>query len=251
VPLLGLYGTWRGWRSAEDAKTKRDWTTVAVLLGGAFLLSLFVRRAESVAQLYALGGCASLLLAVLPHVRRVRWVALRAPLTAAVIALPLPAPAMIRTAVDEVRLQEAASRPSGAAPAANLTLCDTRDNLAGLARLRPSRLLAPVDLGSALLAYTPHATMSGGYHRSNLAMRGVISTFLGSSGEALAYVRAHRVDLVVMCRHIGETDRYLRLSPNGFMAQLEAGQAPPWLDPVPLPGKPNLQVWRVNLSSPH
>jgi hypothetical protein len=245
TPIVGAVGTWLAWRGAAGREEARHWATIGLLLIAATGVALLVHRAEAVAHLYALPGCGFLLLNLLPRVRALRSAAARVPLTIAVFLLPWPAPAMIAMIklVDEPEAW-APSSSSGNGNSRSET-CTGPGGLSRLAKLPPARILAPIDIGPAILAGTGHSVMAAGYHRNDEAMRDVITVFLGTPERAGAFVQARGIGLVAYCRDLAEIDRYLVGSPDGFMARLERGEAPDWLEPVPLADAPGLRVWRV------
>jgi hypothetical protein len=100
-------------------------------------------------------------------------------------------------------------------------------------------------MGPALLAATPHSVMAAGYHRNHEAMRDVILAFLGPEERARSFAEARSVSLIVYCSNLMETERYMNGAPDGFMARLNRGQVPAWLEPVPGAGSSTLKVWRI------
>ena len=96
-----------------------------------------------------------------------------------------------------------------------------------------------------ILVSTPHSVVAGGYHRNDEAMRDVISAYMGPPERARALVKARGIGFVVHCHGLLEANRYLKRAPDGFMAKLERGEAPDWLEPVPAAGGADLAVWRV------
>jgi hypothetical protein len=102
-----------------------------------------------------------------------------------------------------------------------------------------------MDIGPGIIATTGHSVMAGGYHRNDEAIRDVILAFMGTPEEARRYVEAHGIGLVAYCGGLPEIERYRARSPGGFMARLERGETPSWLEPVQVQGTSDLRVWRV------
>jgi hypothetical protein len=94
TPLIGAVGTFYGWRAAKGREAAA-WASVALLLASATGVALLVQRAEALAHLYALPGCAWLLVTLLRRVARLSQAAARIPLTVMVFLMPSPAAAMI------------------------------------------------------------------------------------------------------------------------------------------------------------
>ncbi|HYI03890.1 MAG TPA: hypothetical protein VD858_03315 [Reyranella sp.] len=240
APILGAVGTWLGWRGAADAAAARRWATTAFLLAGSFMIGLAVVRAFGVANLYALPGCAFLLLRLLRRVRPIQKVALRLPLTMGVIMLSTPTFAVIGTE----RIKKSAVASTAALPEKQVQ-CVSPEGMSGLVAMPPARILAPLDIGPALLAMTPHSTMATGHHRNDEIMQQVIKLWLSDAENARRFVKARGIEMVVYCRFLDEVRIYAADSPKGFMAQLERGEVPDWLEPVQVEGSRNLRVWRV------
>ena len=93
-------------------------------------------------------------------------------------------------------------------------------------------IFTPIDLGTSVLLRTPHRIFAGPYHRNVQGIDLVTDVFMGSPDTARAKIEAMGADHVLYCRGLIETVRYAKLRPEGFAAQLEAGQIPAWLTPV-------------------
>jgi hypothetical protein len=50
---------------------------------------------------------------------------------------------------------------------------------------------------------------------------------------------------VLSCPKSSTTTIFMSEVPNGFYGQLERGQVPKWLQPVPLPKDSPFKMWRV------
>ena len=239
--LIGGIGTWVAWRTSRAPEEARRWGTFATLFAGAFVLSVLVFRAQGIAHLYAMIGCAALLQALLARLRSVKPSALRIPLTVLAVALPSPIPAGEGTAYLQMnraqREQLKASLARGD--------CASAAGLAGLARRSGTLVLAPLDLGPAMLVFTPHSVVASGYHRNGVAMHDVITAFSGTAGQAEDVVRRHGAAMLAYCRDRPEVELYQKVGPRGFMAQLERGRVPAWLEPMRVAGSPDLRVYRI------
>lgn len=96
----------------------------------------------------------------------------------------------------------------------------------------PMRIFTPIDLGMSVLSRTPHDVFAGPYHRNVQGIERVTSVFMGAPEEARGKLLAMGASHVLYCQGLNETARYGALSPNGFAALLEEGEAPEWLVPV-------------------
>ncbi|PSJ40685.1 hypothetical protein [Allosphingosinicella deserti] len=239
LPLIAIPGTWIGYRTAADDRARRDWTTLAFMFASALAIAFLVFRAGAVAQLFALPGAATLALAAIRRAQALKWVLLRVPFSAAVGMLPLP----VLPALALNRVSPTAAIPSGG-PVGDE--CDGPIAIAALRALPPSRLLAPLNVGPALLNYTRHSTLAAGYHRSNLAMRDAMLAFMSPPERSAQILRAHAVHYVLICATGAETGNYATDRPGGLMARLRDDKAPEWLERVPVAGASNMRIWKVN-----
>lgn len=131
------------------------------------------------------------------------------------------------------------------APRMQQTACNSRQALQPLAALPPGTVLAPSDLGSPLLRFTPHRVLSAPYHRNQAGMLTELNTGLAMPAEAIAFLRGAKVDYVVFCPGEIQTKDLARLKPDGFYGSLMAGRVPAYLEPLNHPGKGDPEIFRV------
>lgn len=133
---------------------------------------------------------------------------------------------------------------AGRAPAtADANACRMPQAFAGLARLPAGRVMTPIDLGSHLLAWTPHSVVAAPYHRDQDGVRDAFRFFNDPIAEARAILARRGVGLVVICPGMPEVAGLRDAAPDSFARLYAAGALPAWLVPLPLPGP--LQVYRV------
>lgn len=125
--------------------------------------------------------------------------------------------------------QPAAEAGSGSDAATVADACWADASFARLAALPAGNVLAVSDLGSPILANTPHRVLAGSYHRNIDGNRAMADAMLGKAAAAEAVVRTYGIDYVALCRGNVESRNYAALEPAGFMADLMAGRAPAWL----------------------
>lgn len=119
---------------------------------------------------------------------------------------------------------------------------------ADLAGLPPERIMTPIDLGAHMLLHTPHAVVSGPYHRNRDGLRDVV-TFLMQPLEAQRPMLAERgIGLVVTCN--GLSEMHLEgAAPDSFIALSAQDRLPAWLVDQSLPDSP-LRVYAVLPQTP-
>jgi hypothetical protein len=214
IPLLtGLAGVCLAvWRSKDEARLR--WLVWLALSLVALSVAAFRIGTVQTAQLITSMG-AVYLLSLLPE----RWRALRVPgaFALSVVALALVIPA---------------DRPASAD--AQPAQCRRPQDAAGLTLLPEGRMLAPIDEGAYLLAFTQHAIVAAPYHRNNEGNRLEAQAFALPAHEALQLLRSHEVDYVAIC------GRERRDSP--LIATLIAGL--PGATKLEVAG--NYQAWRID-----
>lgn len=236
-PLAGLAGTIMAVRSSTGP-ARAEWVTMLALLAASTLLALLVMRTGATANALALPGGAVLLQALLTRARAVTALGTRIAATAGALIASTPGLA----AFSLFGLPNDQPAPTTGAP--TRPACESGHEIADLAALPTSTLFAPVDVTPALIAWTPHRAIAGGYHRNAPAIGRVFRTFLGSPAAARRIIAESGAFYVVGCPGEAETELYKHMAPNGFWAQLERGERFDWLQPVTIPNSPVL-AWRV------
>jgi hypothetical protein len=227
----------RGSRTESGA-----WLVYAAYLLLAVATMLIQIRASRMATLVAVPGCAAFIASVRlwylarPAVPRVvglalSWIASAGIIVAALAAAAtaaLPAPPGRATAGDRVSLRQ----------------CLAPEAFVPLAAMQPARLMAPIDLGSHLLAFTPHEVVGAPYHRNQDGVRDTFAFFNGPLHEARALLDRRGITLVVICPAMPEVHGLADADPNSFAKLYAAGTLPAWLVPES-PADAPLQVYRV------
>ncbi len=243
-PLLSL------WPTAPSMVVA---TAAPVLLG--FFAALFFawrtgglarRRWLLVSALVAIGFSAGMWqMRVFTSVTPLAMVPLAAAIAALVQRLDVSAPLRVALAgviaalVSPVGLALALPSkddPDGGAERA----CLSPQVLEPLAALAPTRVAASFDLGSHILAHTPHSVFAAPYHRDVHGNRVVADAFRAPPEKAEAILRKAGAGLVVWCPHAKPVSPLVTKAPNGLAAGLARGEAPAWLERKTLPGTPLL-----------
>lgn len=121
--------------------------------------------------------------------------------------------------------------------------CLAPDAYQTLAGLPAGRVMAPVDLGSHVLAHTPHSVFGAPYHRNQAGIIAALGSLSSPVAEARVVIRKHRSTYVALCTQGADISGLVAHAPGGLAAQLLAGKAFDWLDPVA--GTGPIKVWRV------
>lgn len=125
------------------------------------------------------------------------------------------------------------------------TACYDRQDYAELAKQAPGRVLAPTNLGSAILLHTPHSVLAGPYHRNQNGNRLALQALIGDPQAAHAMLQGTDVTLLAWCPGNPESRSLAERAPAGLAANLMKGNIPSWLQPTPPGADGNLIVYRV------
>ena len=241
TPLIALVAAIRLAAKSRDW-LRQFWFDYAVILAGAFAVSIFVSRAGAVACVLAAPPLAWQLRQWLRAIRTMEQPAPRMVAMVGVVCALLPAfPAILLANAMPARAS------LGGVPDVAVKAVDCRMQDAGpaLARLPKGEFFAPMDIAPELLLTTDHTVIATGHHRGNAGMRVLMETALGSQDDAKAALAQRGTAYVALCPALGEARMYAKIAPEGFVAGLVAGNAPDWLEPVALDQGNGLKVWRI------
>jgi hypothetical protein len=122
--------------------------------------------------------------------------------------------------------------------------CLRSSSVAILKKLPTGRVMAPIDLGPAILAETDHDIFAAPYHRNNAGNLLMLESMLAPPSAALKQLSDHQVDYLVLCSAAPD-DNIIRLAPGGLNAALVRGELPGNLEPIDLGPEANISAWRV------
>jgi hypothetical protein len=218
-------------------RTLEGWSYCA-LLAGAIAIGLAMTRAGAFANLLAIPGAVGLVPAL---IRRTEpWpVALRILPRAGAILLLSPFAAQSTPAL-------VAPHHAGRTAAPRSPDCGSVDGMAPLDRLPVTTVLAPLELGPAVVAGSHHFAVTGPYQRDPDALEDVLRFFTSDPATAQAIAAGRHAGLLLFCPTGGEITSMAKVAPHGLAARLEQGSPPRWLHPVALPGVSGLHVYRIS-----
>jgi hypothetical protein len=122
--------------------------------------------------------------------------------------------------------------------------CQTVSDVASMARLPKGRVMAPIDLGPAILVDTDHTVFAAPYHRDNDGIAAMLKLMLAPVPTAHQILSDRGVDYVVICSAAPEQD-FVKLAPDGLAARLGRNETPDFLEPLDLDLTHKISVWRV------
>lgn len=241
LPIIGLIGaiiaTWRA------ARTDRFAAWAAVLLFTLFAggLMLWQVRAGGAAQLLAVPGAVALGWIVFPWCLGHRSVLVR--VFGTVAAFMIVSGAFVGFVVKYGVPDKPTVRTKSINRAS--AWCPTIPALSPLNRLTPQTIFTFVDLGPRLITVTHHSAVAGPYHRNGNAILDVQHAFSRTPDEFRAIAKRRGATLLLICPNMPESTIYSVRHRKGFYARLIKGEVPAWLEPVALPTKSPLKLWRI------
>ena len=242
-PLLALAVV--RWLVTRGPRQGRDrWLVYAVFLILALATMLIQIRASRMVTGLAVPACAWLILAARhrylarPNLSRI------AALLASWLASAGMAVALVVLGITHLFPGVAGGGPATSEALGDRRQCVMPDAFASLAAIPPERLMTPVDLGSHMLAFTPHHVVAAPYHRNEAGVRDAFAFFNGPIEAGRDILERRGVTLVVTCAALPEmrglpdaaADSFVRLAPEGAL--------PAWLVETGPPGE-TLRVYAV------
>lgn len=240
VSVIGVIGSvvtlWR------ERKTERamPWLLVTLLSLFAALLLLWQTRAGPASQLLGTIGATALAFQLMRWTLAHRLMLVR--ILGSVAVFVIVSGEFAQMIVNNVPNKVSAFRHK--VDLANRR-CPTLPALRPIDALPPQTIMTFVDMGPRLIAMTHHSAIAGPYHRAGSDILDVQHSFRAIDPEvAHEVMRRHGATLLLLCPGMSESTVYSSEDPNGFYVQLNKGQVPAWLVPVPLPDKSPFKLWR-------
>jgi hypothetical protein len=103
-----------------------------------------------------------------------------------------------------------------------------------------------LNIGTSILMFTHHHPMAGLYHRNIDADVAALDLLQAQPAAAQAIAAQNKVGLIAVCPSDLETEKILKLAPNGLLAQIQDGAIPDWLTETPAPAASKLRIFTVN-----
>ena len=218
-------------RSASPERT--GWIIAIAALAALIGLSLWEVRGAAGASMLAAPVLAASLATLWPCLASARNLVL-----ASLIVSP------VSLAVAGVTAQPLIDSVVKPPPPIDQSPCRSMSDVASLKRLPKGRVMAPIDLGPAILAETDHEVFAGPYHRNNDGDAALIRLMLAPLPEAQRILSDRKVDYLVTCATVPDQNT-IKLAPDGLEAHLARGEAPDFLERLHLNPADKIAVWRV------
>ena len=242
LPVTGILG-WAllAWRNRIDRDLLRRTIAAAVPAFIAMLLLAWQTRTGPAAQMLAVVGAVSIIWVLAPIADRLRQpfrtlgvVAVALIGLGAVIPFGMKLAPPQKSTEREIRI-ERANR-----------LCNFINSYRPIAELPKGRVFTFVDYAPRLITLTHHDSVMGPYHRNGEQIADAMKAFRGTAEQAREIFAKYRSDYLLTCPNSSTTTIFLSEAPKGFYAQLDKGQVPDWLTPLPLPEDSPFRIWRIS-----
>lgn len=122
--------------------------------------------------------------------------------------------------------------------------CSAGDAWVQVDRQPSGTIMAGTNVAAYVIGATHHATMGAGYHRNDAGNMAMYRFFLAPPERARVLGHLAHADYVLFCPGDFDEMRVAQTFPASLAAQLAAGRAPAWLEPLPLTGTP-LRFYRI------
>jgi len=242
LPITGAIG-WSLliWLRRGDRELLRR-TIGAAMPGFAALLLLFWQtRTGPAAQMLATVGAATLAWTLLPPLWNSRVSAVRViGTTAAVIVC---AGALVPLILNLVPAEK--TTPFQKSIGVANRLCASLWGLHPIAQQPRGMVMTFVDLGPRLITVTHHDAVTGPYHRNGEQIADVMKFWRGDAAQARAIAAKYKATYVLSCPNSSTATIFMSETPKGFYMQLEHGQVPGWMKPIPLPKDSPYRMWKI------
>ena len=246
LPVIGIIGaciaTWR----ARGTEKFNGWMPVLLFCSFAAAMLLWQARAAPAAQLLAVPGATALACIILPWCLGHRSIFVR--VLGTVVAFMGVSGLFSGIAISYFKIDPPSKRVQQVNNASGR--CPTIPALAPLDKLPAQTVFTFVDLGPRLITVTHHNAIAGPYHRNGDAILDVQHAFKGTPENFRAIAKRHGATLLLICPNMAESTIYRTRAPGGFYDQLAHNKVPGWLEPVPLPEKSPLRLWKIRYDAP-
>jgi hypothetical protein len=238
---------------------RRDPVQLRRIIGAAMpgiiasLLLLWQTRTGPASQMMAAVGAAALVWTIMPPIWNYRWPQVTLPGKAGTVSMQPVAAALgiilcVGAAVPFVLdfIPEDPPTPYEKAIGKANGLCASLWGLHPIALVPKGLVFTFVDLGPRLITVTHHDAITGPYHRNWRQIVDVMNAWRGSAEQAHEImVDKYHSNYVLSCPDSSTTTIFMSEAPQGFYGQLQRGDVPKWLQPVPLPSDSPYRMWKV------
>lgn len=243
LPVTGTIG-WAvlAWRNRKDRDLLCRTLGAAAVAITPMLMLFWQIRTGPAAQMLSAVGAVAIIWVIGPPIDRLRnrYLSVVGLIVVALVGLGVIVPLVL------VFLPKGKASAGEIAVGRANALCNLIGEYHPIALLPKGKVFTFIDLAPRLIAVTHHDSIMGPYHRNGQQIADVMNAFRGSADQAHAIISGkYHSDYLLTCPHSSTTTIFMSEVPNGFYGELEKGQVPNWLKPVPLPKNSPFKMWKV------
>jgi hypothetical protein len=208
------------------------------------IAALTMQFAISAWELRGAGGTAALSVPIFVGAVVTVWPNLTKGCTLPIMALAVSPTAFLIFGAALKPLTDSMFKPNTVSIIPDARRCEKLSDAAPLERLPKGRMIAPIDLGPAILAETEQDIFAAPYHRNSEGNLIMLKLMLATPQAAHEMLTSLDVDYIVTCRTAPNGD-IIDLAPDGLEARLARGDAPAFLAPIDLGASAKISVWKL------
>lgn len=225
-----------------EKQDRRAAIAIASIAVAALIVTTVEIRGLGYAQMYALAGLAAFVIIAVSRFRLSK--ALGAVTT--IVALFAASDASFALAGHSIETSRPKARQFDAQQVSWSNACLAPADFKALSALPKGRVLALVDQGPYILAYTHHAAVSGPYHRDASGIIDTYDVFTAAPMRSEAIIRHRGIDYVAICKPAPDYAFYREHDHgHGILSLLAKGQKIAWLEPIASHGPGKIEFYRV------
>ncbi len=243
VGVAALAALWKSRRGTQFG-------TLAFFVIYATLLSFFVFRTVTVAAAFAAIPVAILVEPLIARWRASQVLVQRMGILILVVILIMPSSLigpLVGAVYPDRDSRESRTKSSESTESKDDSQSDACESVASIRKLSllpDSNIIAPFDMGPAILMTTRHSVLASSHHRNGEGMKDQIAIFRSSPEKARLLLAKHRITRIAVCTNEAEMGHYEGKDPKGLWAGLAKAQVPNWLENEGVYGN-GIIVWRV------
>jgi hypothetical protein len=242
LPLTATIG-WAllAWRNRKDGDLLRRTLAAWAPAFAAGLLLMWQVRTGPAAQMLAAVGSIAIIWVLAPLFERTRNAFVQVAGMVAIILVGLGA--AVPLGIDYAPQRKLTPREIQVERANRM--CNFIGSYHPIALLPKGVVFTFIDLAPRLITVTHHDSIMGPYHRNGEQIVDAMRAFRGSADQAHQIIDKYHSDYLLTCPNSSTTTIFTSEAPQGFYAELQKGQVPAWLTPVPLGPDSPFRMWKV------
>ncbi|MEO6841788.1 MAG: hypothetical protein ABI192_13595 [Bradyrhizobium sp.] len=220
----------------SNPRDRFRWVVCIVALVAQFSISVWEMRGAGGAAMVAAPMFAAAIVVIWPSLAFGRSLAL--------LAFVGSSTAFAAFGVAAKPLSDSIFKTESSAPEAIKQGCSSVSDVVSMRRLPKGRVMAPIDLGPAILAETSHDVFAAPYHRNDDGNLAMLKLMLAPPAVARQMLYDRQVDYLVVCRAV-PNQNIIERAPDGLEALLVRGEVPTFLEPIDLGSAAKISAWRL------